>query len=195
MTHINDISCLNAIKLLEPGYGVNINQDMMINFMVGNALFACPDEFTGIATLACEYLARTDKRVTSEHMYSRKESAVTIMNGVKKGWSDRRILATIRSRCRVNVTLRSENQILKPFQQSATTHPRLVYAAAGLATTTWMGPKWYTIEGKDYHLYDRLDIATDYDIPPAQISYRCGSKAPKWAGWKMTHATKQTGAS
>ena len=192
MAHINDISCLNAIKLLSPAYGRNTNQDNMINFMVGNALFACRDEFTGFSTLACKYLARTDKRVTAEHMYSRKASAVAIMNGIETGWSDQRILSTIRSRCRVNITLRSENQLLKPFQQHATAHPRDVYAQAGLVTTRWMGPKWYTIEGKEYHLYDRLDIATDYDIQPLQIAYRCQSKAPKWADWTMTKASTAT---
>jgi len=187
MMDLNE-ACLEVAKALEPLYGTDDKMNSMITFSLGNAIFRCPSVHMGQASPKCKYLPKTSKLVTEEHIFSRKTSAIDIIKGIRKGWSDKRLLTFIRSRCRVTTTLRTENMMLKPFQQDTKTHPRKIYIQAGIPMTPWIGPKWYNVEGKDYHVYDRESLAEQYGIPTSQLSYRISSKSPKWKDWTMVKA-------
>ena len=184
MMDLNE-ACLEVAKAVEPLYGIDEKLNSMVTFSLGNAIFRCPAVHMRKASPAAKYLPKTSKLVTEEHIFSRKMSAIDIIKCIRKGWSDDRLLKLIKSRCRVTTTLRTENMMLKPFQQDAKVHPRQIYIQAGIPMTDWIGPKHYNIEGKDYHVYDRETIAEQYDIPTQQLSYRISSKAPKWKDWTM----------
>ena len=181
-------TCLNVAKALEPLYGIDEKQDMMITFSLGNGIFRCPAEHTGLSSEAAQFLPKTSSLITFEHIFSRKQSAISIINAIRNGWSDERILLLIRSRCRVTVTLRSENQLLKPFQQVIDTHPRKIYELAGLKMVKWWGPKAYMVDGKQYHVYDKELIAKKYNVKLKDVGYRLHSAGKKWTDWKIVEA-------
>jgi hypothetical protein len=119
-------------------------------------------------------------------MFSRSISATVLIREIHRGRSDKFLITLIRSRCRVNITLKCENQLLKPYQNDpelAKRHPNVVYRKAGLELTKYVGPKLYNIDGNIYD--DRSQILKDYNIKTTILTYRLRSPAPMWSGWKI----------
>jgi len=195
-------------KQLEPIYGKTSETDEIItnridtllqdavdgvsNFMLGNGLFGAPNIFIGKCTPSCQYAKKPGpgRDTTWEHIWGRKNSAITIIQQIRKGKSDKFLTALIKSRCRVTITLKSENQALRPYQNDevlAKKHPRVAYKAAGLEWVDYIGDKVYNIEGVVYN--SREDIMLHHDVTPQQLSYRLGKASKKWKDWYIERVT------
>lgn len=180
-------SVLSIAKCLEPLFGICEEQDKLLTFTLGNTIFGAPNVVTGLSTEAAQYMKKPGlgHSTTWEHIYGRKNSALAIIKGIRKGYSDTRLHRLIRSRCRVTISTKDENQKLKAFQQDIDTysHPRLAYEAAGLKWVRHVGDKVYNIDGTVY--YTREDIMEDHGLTSSQLTYRLGSQSKKWKGWTI----------
>lgn len=179
---------LKVAKQLEPIYGESPEVDSIITFSLGNAIFGAPNIFIGKSTEAAQYLPKPGPGIetTWEHVWGRKNSAIAIIKQIRKGKSDKFLIRLIKSRCRVTISLKSENNQLKEFQNHediSKKHPRVAYSAAGLKWVDWVGNKVYNVDGMVYN--SREDILQDYDITPQQLSYRLGKASKKWKGWTI----------
>lgn len=183
MTH--EEATLIIAKQLEPLYGQDPVLDSHITFDLGNSIFRCPNVETGYSTPAAKYLAKNDPKVTFEHIFSRKQSAITLIKAIRTNKSQRFLLRFIRSRCRVNISLRSENRQLVEHQQDSNIHPRATYKKAGLDWVRHEGPRKYIIEGKSYTFYDRYQILSEYNINRTELSRRVNYSGKKWAEWQV----------
>ena len=200
-------------KQLEPIYGKTSETDEIItnhidtllqkavdsvsNFMLGNGLFGAPNIFIGKCTPSCQYAKKpgSGRDTTWEHIWGRKNSAITLIQQIRKGKSDAFLIRLIKSRCRVTIALRSENQALRPYQNDevlAKKHPRMAYKAAGLEWVDWIGPeiKVYNISGAVYNTKD--DICNEYNISMNQLNYRLGKQAKKWKDWYIERIDPRT---
>ena len=189
---------LIVAKALEPLYG-NVNEavDGVITFSLGNGLFGAPNIFTGLCTPAAKFLKKPglDVNVTWEHIWGRKNSSIALIEEIRKGRSDKFLINLIKSRCRVTITLKEENQALRPYQNDpdlVKKHPRQVYKAAGLNWVDWIGPeiKVYNISGVVYNTKD--DICNEYNISMNQLNYRLGKQAKKWKDWYIERIDPRT---
>lgn len=179
---------LTVAKQLEPLYGSSVEIDGVITFSLSNALFGAPNIFNGMSTPLCQYVPKPGpgRNTTWEHVWSRKISAITIIEQIRKNKSDAFLINLIKSRCRVAITLKTENQSLKPYQNDdvlSKKHPRQAYRAAGLNWVNWIGNRVYIIGEMTYN--NREDILLDYNISPSQLSYRLSKIAKKWKDWSI----------
>lgn len=179
---------LTVAKQLEPLYGTSDEIDGVITFSLGNALFGAPNIFNGMCTPSCQFTQKPgpNRDTTWEHIWGRKNSSITIIEQIRKGKSDKFLVNLIKSRCRVAITLKTENQALKPYQNDeelAKKHPRQAYKAAGLTWVNWIGNKVYNIEGMTYNT--REAILNNYDLTPEQLTYRLSKAATKWKDWTI----------
>jgi len=183
---------LTVAKQLEPLYGKDQYIDGVITFSLGNAIFGAPNIFINKCTPACQYVKKPGpgRNTTWEHIWGRKNSSIAIIEQIRKGKSDKFLTALIKSRCRVTITLKSENQALRPYQNDevlAKKHPRMAYKAAGLDWVNYIGDKVYKVDGVVYN--SREDIIEAYDITPSQLAYRLGKASKKWKDWKIERIT------
>jgi hypothetical protein len=111
---------LTVAKQLEPLYGTDEYVDGVITFSLGNAIFGAPNIFINKSTPSCQYAKKPGpgRDTTWEHIWGRKNSAITIIQQIRKGKSDAFLIRLIKSRCRVTITLKSENQALRPHQNT-----------------------------------------------------------------------------
>lgn len=179
---------LRVAKQLEPLYGESEELDFTVTFALGNAIFGAPNIFMGVSTESAQYLSKPGpgKNTTWEHVWGRKNSAITIIKQIRKGKSDAFLLLLIKSRSRVAIALRSENQNLKELQNNETIskkHPRIVYQAASLDWVDWVGNKVYNIDGVVYN--SREAILREYDITTPQLNYRLSKISKKWKRWTI----------
>jgi hypothetical protein len=179
---------LTVAKQLEPLYGTDEYVDGVITFSLGNAIFGAPNIFIQKCTPSCKYAKKPGpgRDTTWEHIWGRKNSAITIIQQIRKGKSDAFLIRLIKSRCRVTITLKSENQALRPYQNDevlAKKHPRQAYKAAGLDWVDWVGDKVYNIEGTVYN--SREEIMLYHEVTPQQLTYRLSKASKKWKEWKI----------
>jgi hypothetical protein len=179
---------LEIAKQLEPLYGKYEELNFLATFAIGNTLFAAPNIFMGVSTESAQYLPKpgAGKNTTWEHVWGRKNSAITIIEQIRKGKGDAFLLLLIKSRCRVALALRDENQKLKGPQNDeviSKKHPRAVYESAGLKWVNWVGNKVYNIDGVVYN--SREAILQEYDITTPQLNYRLSKTSKKWKGWTI----------
>lgn len=188
-------AALELAKILAPHYGTDYHLDKHIERSIGTAVFDCPNIFTGNSTVDAVYSVRpgrTGVETTWEHMFSRSMTASVLIREIQRGRSDKFLITLIRSRCRVNITLKCENQLLKPYQNDtelAKSHPNVVYKKAGLVLTKFIGPKVYHIDGAIYD--DRDQILKDYNISSNTLTYRFGSPAKAWKNWYIENMGKK----
>ncbi len=183
---------LKVAKQLEPLYGKSLEIDGVVTFSLGNALFGAPNIFNGMCTPICTNLQKPgpNRPTTWEHIWGRKNSAITIIEQIRKGKSDQFLVNLIKSRCRVAITLKTENQALKPYQNDevlSKKHPRQAYKAAGLDWVNWIGNKVYNIEGVVYN--NREEVINYYGINAQTLSYRLSQATKKWKEWNIERIT------
>lgn len=190
--HGKYVAVMDVAKQLAPLYGKSYEHNKVVEFSLGNAIFVAPNNFTGISSEKAALMKKPGQGsdTTWEHIFGRKNSAIAIINAILKKKSDRFILQLIRSRCRVAITTREENVLLRSYQQETHIykHPRTAYLAAGIGWTKWIGSKVYNIDGKVYN--SKNDILKDYNITSSQLNYRLGKQAKKWKGWKIERITQ-----
>jgi len=131
----------------------------------------------------------TKSKLTKEHFFSRKKSAYKIYDAAMHGASRQRILAMIKSRCRVHLVTRKENEALKKFQKKEVQHLyptwREEYNAAGIKLLNEQSLKKkyvYNIEGLCYN--NLLEIAKAYNISSETARYRVLKNIHKWRDWQ-----------
>lgn len=179
-------------KALAPLYDQGDHDlNKQIEFTVGNSIFKAPNIFTGKSTVAAQYVLRpgiAGRAATWEHIWGRSLSAVTLIKQIKRGRSDKFLKTLVKSRARVNIALREENQLLKPYQNNSVLskrHPNIVYAAAGLQLVDYVGPKLYNIEGVIYD--DRNAVMKKYDINSKTLTYRLTTPSKCWSDWSIVY--------
>lgn len=183
---------LTTAKQLEPIFNKDKYVDGVLTFSLGNAIFGAPNIFIGKCTPKCQYVKKPGpgRNTTWEHIWGRKNSSITIFEQIRKGKSDKFLLNLIKSRCRVTISLKKENQDLRKYQNDpviSKQHPRQAYKAAGLEWVDYIGDKVYKIDGMVYN--KREDIIKEYNITPSQLTYRLGKASKKWKDWKIERIT------
>lgn len=190
---------LTVAKQLEPLWGKDDYTDAVITFSLGNAIFGAPNIFINKSTPSCKNMKKPGpgRDTTWEHIWGRKNSAITIIEQIRRGRGDQFLINLIKSRCRVTITLKSENQALRPYQNDpvlAKKHPRQAYKAAGLDWVDWVGDKVYSVDGIVYN--SREDILNEYGITNQQLTYRLGNtSSKKWKDWKIERISANSQAS
>ena len=120
-------------------------------------------------------------KLTHEHIFPRMQSARFIIKQLERGISRKRLIALIKSRCRIHYTTSQENNLLRKLQRDPTYFWRNGYKQMGIELVPYVykKPQKYIYKVDDVVYNSISDVAKAFGISKATARDRCVKKAKK----------------